>query len=361
MIRPAELAAIKAGTIDLAFRRWAKPRVVVGTRMRTGVGVIEVTAWSRSACRACAPRTPAVPGRRRWRRSSRRCRRGRRTRPGGSVWRTPVPIRARRCVPPCRTPTRSRDQRPARPPRRGVVVRRLDARDARPDRPQPDRARTRPGRAGGARDGGLQEGRPQAQGARADRVAGDRLPALAARRGGRRRRSADPARAARPAGPGTPLPRSIGAPATRALREARRHDARAGDRRHAARRAGGHARGSAAIASRASACGSRRWRTQRRWPSGAAASSEARCQRRPRCRRSRAPSRCRRRGPSRRGRARRARGPRGAWAACRSVAAAAGASHTDAIASSRPQPKKVQPMPMMRVGGQRRTAPTPSA
>ncbi|WP_416953810.1 hypothetical protein ACNKF0_16385 [Nocardioides sp. T5] len=44
MIRPAELAAIKAGVVDLAFRRWAKPRVVVGTRMRTGVGVIEVTS-----------------------------------------------------------------------------------------------------------------------------------------------------------------------------------------------------------------------------------------------------------------------------------------------------------------------------
>lgn len=44
MIRPAELAAIKAGTIDLAFRRWATPRVVVGTRMRTGVGLIEVTS-----------------------------------------------------------------------------------------------------------------------------------------------------------------------------------------------------------------------------------------------------------------------------------------------------------------------------
>ena len=44
MIRPAELAAIKAGTVDLAFRRWAKPRVVVGTRMRTGVGLVEVTS-----------------------------------------------------------------------------------------------------------------------------------------------------------------------------------------------------------------------------------------------------------------------------------------------------------------------------
>jgi hypothetical protein len=47
MIRPAELAAIKAGAIDLAFRRWAKPRVVVGTRMRTGVGLIEVTSVER--------------------------------------------------------------------------------------------------------------------------------------------------------------------------------------------------------------------------------------------------------------------------------------------------------------------------
>lgn len=44
MIRPAELAAIRAGTVDLAFRRWARPRVVVGTRMRTGVGLIEVTS-----------------------------------------------------------------------------------------------------------------------------------------------------------------------------------------------------------------------------------------------------------------------------------------------------------------------------
>lgn len=42
MIRPVELAAIKAGELDLAFRRWDRPRVKVGTRMRTAVGVIEV-------------------------------------------------------------------------------------------------------------------------------------------------------------------------------------------------------------------------------------------------------------------------------------------------------------------------------
>ena len=44
MIRPAEQEAIRRGEIDLAFRRWARPRVRVGTRMRTGVGVLEVTS-----------------------------------------------------------------------------------------------------------------------------------------------------------------------------------------------------------------------------------------------------------------------------------------------------------------------------
>ena len=44
MIRPAELTAIKTGEIDLAFRRWDRARVRVGTRMRTGVGLIEVTS-----------------------------------------------------------------------------------------------------------------------------------------------------------------------------------------------------------------------------------------------------------------------------------------------------------------------------
>ena len=64
MIRPAELAAIKAGTIDLAFRRWAKPRVVVGTRMRTGAGVIEVTSLEQvsvSSLRADDARRAGAP------------------------------------------------------------------------------------------------------------------------------------------------------------------------------------------------------------------------------------------------------------------------------------------------------------
>ena len=64
MIRPAELAAIKTGTLDLAFRRWAKPRVVIGTRMRTGVGVIEVTSLeqvSMSSLRADDARRAGAP------------------------------------------------------------------------------------------------------------------------------------------------------------------------------------------------------------------------------------------------------------------------------------------------------------
>lgn len=44
MIRPAELEAIRRGEIDLAFRRWDRPRVKVGTRLRTSVGLLEVTS-----------------------------------------------------------------------------------------------------------------------------------------------------------------------------------------------------------------------------------------------------------------------------------------------------------------------------
>ena len=55
MIRPAELDAIRRGDIDLAFRRWDRPRVVVGTQLRTAVGLVEVVSVDRitpSALRA---------------------------------------------------------------------------------------------------------------------------------------------------------------------------------------------------------------------------------------------------------------------------------------------------------------------
>jgi hypothetical protein len=46
-IRPAELAAIRAGDVDVAFRRWERPLVRVGTRMRTAIGLVEVTSVGR--------------------------------------------------------------------------------------------------------------------------------------------------------------------------------------------------------------------------------------------------------------------------------------------------------------------------
>ncbi|GGN92947.1 hypothetical protein GCM10010112_80620 [Actinoplanes lobatus] len=46
-IRPAELAAIRAGDVDVAFRRWEQPRVRIGTRMRTAVGLVEITSVDR--------------------------------------------------------------------------------------------------------------------------------------------------------------------------------------------------------------------------------------------------------------------------------------------------------------------------
>jgi hypothetical protein len=47
LIRPAELEAIRRGDVDLAYRRWDRPRLLVGTRMRTKVGLVEVTAVDR--------------------------------------------------------------------------------------------------------------------------------------------------------------------------------------------------------------------------------------------------------------------------------------------------------------------------
>ncbi len=44
LIRPAELDAIREGTVDLAFRRWTTARVLAGTRLRTAIGLVEVTS-----------------------------------------------------------------------------------------------------------------------------------------------------------------------------------------------------------------------------------------------------------------------------------------------------------------------------
>lgn len=52
LIRPKELAAIAFGEIDLAFRRWDRPRLLVGTKMRTQIGLVEVTSVDRVAASA---------------------------------------------------------------------------------------------------------------------------------------------------------------------------------------------------------------------------------------------------------------------------------------------------------------------
>jgi hypothetical protein len=44
LIPRAILDAIRAGDVTLAFRRWERPRVKVGTRLRTAIGLVEVTS-----------------------------------------------------------------------------------------------------------------------------------------------------------------------------------------------------------------------------------------------------------------------------------------------------------------------------
>ncbi len=44
LFRPADLEGIAAGTVSLAFRRWDKPRVRVGSTQKTAVGVVEFTS-----------------------------------------------------------------------------------------------------------------------------------------------------------------------------------------------------------------------------------------------------------------------------------------------------------------------------
>ncbi|MEX2161748.1 MAG: hypothetical protein WD751_07510 [Anaerolineales bacterium] len=42
LFREPFLEGVRAGTLSTAFRRWTQPRVKVGTRMRTPIGVVEV-------------------------------------------------------------------------------------------------------------------------------------------------------------------------------------------------------------------------------------------------------------------------------------------------------------------------------
>lgn len=47
LIRRATLEAIRDGSVTLAFRRWARPRLRVGTKMRTSVGLVEIVSLAR--------------------------------------------------------------------------------------------------------------------------------------------------------------------------------------------------------------------------------------------------------------------------------------------------------------------------
>ena len=221
MIRPSELRAIQDGGIDLAFRRWERPRVVVGTKMRTGVGLVEVTSVSEVAVeslteedarRAGSPSLAALVA-------------ALEPKADRPAWR--VGLRHAGADP--RAELRDggahqgggrRHRRAARAPRPGVVVRRrgrattLDLIDRNPERRAPDLA-AKVGRETAAfktdvrklKELGLTES--LAIGYRLSprgEVVVDKL------RGRRRKRPPRPE--------GTPLPRSIGAPATRALRAA---------------------------------------------------------------------------------------------------------------------------------------------
>ena len=55
------LRGIQDGTVTLAFRRWTVPRVRVGTRQRTRVGVVEVTSVDRAAPAGSSTTRTALP------------------------------------------------------------------------------------------------------------------------------------------------------------------------------------------------------------------------------------------------------------------------------------------------------------
>lgn len=51
LIPTATLRRIAAGEVDLAYRRWASPRVKPGTRLRTAAGLVEVVSIAEVALR----------------------------------------------------------------------------------------------------------------------------------------------------------------------------------------------------------------------------------------------------------------------------------------------------------------------
>ena len=104
LLRQAELEAIRTGDIDLAFRRWERPRLRAGTKMRTAIGLVEVTAVQPIAARRDHRRRRAPRGRTVARGAARAP--GEEATPSApstaSACASPAPTRASRCA---RTPT----------------------------------------------------------------------------------------------------------------------------------------------------------------------------------------------------------------------------------------------------------------
>lgn len=218
MLRPAELAAIRAGTVDLAFRRWATPRVRVGTRMRTAVGLVEVVALDRVAASALR----AEDARRAGAASLAALREALAGRPDRPIYR----IQLRHAGPDPREALRESVPTPAEIEEIRAWLRRLDA--AAPQGPWTQATLELIDRHPGVRAPDL-----------AARLGRETLPwkadvrklkekglteslAIGYRLSPRGQAVLDhggPPRERAPRPAGTPLPRTIGAPATRALRE----------------------------------------------------------------------------------------------------------------------------------------------
>jgi hypothetical protein len=62
LFRQATLDGIAAGTIDRAYRRWDRPRVKVGTKQRTVIGLVEITAVEPVAAKSITARQAQQAG-----------------------------------------------------------------------------------------------------------------------------------------------------------------------------------------------------------------------------------------------------------------------------------------------------------
>ena len=178
------LDAIRDGSITTAYRRWDRPRVKVGGTQRTAVGVVAFDAVTEVEVAAITEADAQAAGHKSVEEMLDLF--GRRS-PEWPIWRVDLhyagedPRVALRADDKLSKDDVAALKAPARPARRRVNARAVDADDARADRSQARSPRARPRRLARPRDEAVQARRPQAQGAGADGVAADRLPHLPAR------------------------------------------------------------------------------------------------------------------------------------------------------------------------------------